>query len=254
MKTVILAGGFGTRLAEYTQVIPKPMVPIGGRPMLWHIMNHFARHGHKDFYIALGYKGHVIKEYFLNYFATNSDFTVNLANGEVTTHGAESHDWRVTLVDTGENSMTGGRLGRLRDYIGDGPFMMTYGDGLSDIDIDALIRFHNNHGKLVTVTAVHPDARFGELQLGDNDLVERFAEKPQIDQGWVNGGFFVMQPEFLDYIEGDSTVLEKQPLEQAANQHQLFSYKHHGFWRCMDTKRDHDALEQMWQTGSPPWS
>lgn len=253
MKTVILAGGFGTRLAEYTQVIPKPMVPIGGRPMLWHIMNHYAKYGHKDFYIALGYKGHIVKEYFLNYFATNSDFTVDLGNGRVTTHGAETHDWKVTLIDTGEESMTGGRLGRLRSYLSDGPFMLTYGDGLADIDINALIDFHRRHGKLATVTAVHPDARFGELKLGENDVVTSFAEKPQLDQGWINGGFFVMQPEFLDYIHGDSTVLEKQPLEQAALDGNLFSFKHHGFWRCMDTKRDHDSLEQMWQDGNAPW-
>lgn len=254
MKTVILAGGYGTRLAEYTQVIPKPMVPVGGKPMLMHIMHHYAKYGHNDFYIALGYKGSMIKEYFLNYFSTNSDFTVDLSNGEITTHGAEVLDWRVTLIDTGENSMTGGRLGRLRNYLVGGPFMLTYGDGLSDINVNELVAFHQAHGKLVTVTAVHPDARFGELKVGDNNQVIKFAEKPQLDQGWINGGFLVMQPEFLEYIEGDDTILEKQPLERAALEGELVSFKHPGFWRCMDTKRDHDSLEQMWKQGNPPWA
>ena len=253
MKTVILAGGFGTRLAEYTQVIPKPMVPIGGKPMLWHIMNHYAKFGHKDFYLALGYKGNLIKEYFLHYFSINSDFTVDLATGTIENHDSEQLDWKVTLVDTGEQSMTGGRLRRLRRYLSDGPFLMTYGDGLSDIDINKLVSFHKEHGKKATVTAVHPDARFGELKIGENNLVERFAEKPQLDQGWINGGFFVMEPEFLDYIEADDTVLEKYPLEQAALDEQLVTYLHHGFWRCMDTKRDHDSLEQLYQSGNAPW-
>ncbi|MGI9316640.1 MAG: glucose-1-phosphate cytidylyltransferase [bacterium] len=254
MKTVILAGGYGTRLAEYTQIIPKPMVPIGGRPMLLHIMHHYAKYGHKDFYIALGYKGNLIKEYFLNYFSTNSDFTVDLATGEISTHGADRLDWRVTLIDTGESSMTGGRIGRLEKYIKDGPFLLTYGDGLSDINIEDLIAFHQSHGKMVTVTAVHPDARFGELKMGEDNMVERFAEKPQLDQGWINGGFFVMEPGFLDYIDGDDSILEKQPLERAAREGELVSFKHHGFWRCMDTKRDHDSLEQIWQGDNPPWA
>ena len=253
MKTVILAGGFGTRLAEYTGVIPKPMVPIGGKPILWHIMNHYARFGHKDFYIALGYKGHLIKEYFLNYFSTNSDFTVDLASGKVTTHGSENLDWCVTLVDTGEASMTGGRLKRLSSYVQDGPFLMTYGDGVTDLNIDQLLEFHHQHGKLVTVTAVHPDARFGELKIDETRSVEKFAEKPQVGQGWINGGYFVMQPGFLDYIDDDLTVLEKYPLEQVAQDGQLMAYQHHGFWRCMDTKRDHDSLEQMWQNDEAPW-
>ena len=253
MKTVILAGGFGTRLAEYTEIIPKPMVPIGGKPILWHIMNHYASHGHRDFILALGYKGHLIKEFFLNYFSINSDFTVNLANGEITHHGAEPLDWRVTLVDTGESSMTGGRLGRLRDYLAGDTFMLTYGDGLCDVDIDALVKFHRQHGRQVTVTAVHPDARFGELRLDEEGLVERFAEKPQIDQGWINGGYFVMEPGFLDRIGGDDTVLEKSPLEKTALDGELVSFQHEGFWHCMDTKRDHDALESLWQSGRAPW-
>lgn len=253
MKTVILAGGFGTRLAEYTDVIPKPMVPIGGKPILWHIMNHYARFGFNDFVVALGYKGNLIKEYFLNYFSINADFTVNLADGSITHHGAERLDWRVTLVDTGESAMTGGRLGRLREYVGDDTFMLTYGDGLSDVDINALVACHRDHGRQVTVTAVHPDARFGELRLTEDGRVSRFAEKPQLDQGWINGGFFVMQPGFLDRIDGDDTVLEKAPLEQAALEGELVSFRHDGFWRCMDTKRDHDALEAMWRRGNPPW-
>ena len=253
MKTVILAGGFGTRLAEYTQVIPKPMVPIGGKPILWHIMNHYAQFGHNDFYLALGYKGNLIKEYFLNYFSSNADCTVDLATGSVTNHSDEHLDWRVTMVDTGADSMTGGRVRRLSKFIDDGPFMLTYGDGLCDIDINRLVDFHQQHGKLVSVTAVHPDARFGELRIGEDNRVERFAEKPQLDQGWINGGFFVMQPEFLKYIEDDSTVLEKYPLEQVALDDELRSYRHDGFWRCMDTKRDHDALEEMWASGEAPW-
>ena len=253
MKTVILAGGFGTRLAEYTGVIPKPMVPIGGKPILWHIMHHYARFGHKEFYIALGYKGHLIKEYFLNYFSTNSDFTVDLSTGRVETHGAECLDWRVTLVDTGEKSMTGGRLKRLAPYIDDGPFMMTYGDGLTDLNIDDLVAFHRQNEKLVTVTAVRPDARFGELKVGAGNQVEKFAEKPQVGQGRINGGYFVMEPGFLDYIEDDATVLEKFPLEQAALDQQLVAYRYDGFWRCMDTKRDHDSLQQMWQDRQAPW-
>ncbi len=253
MKTVILAGGLGTRLAEYTEAIPKPMVPIGGKPILWHIMHHYARYGYKDFVLALGYKGNMIKEYFLNYFSINADFSVDLSDGSVTHHGAERLDWRVTLVDTGESSMTGGRLGRLREHLRDDTFMLTYGDGLCDIDVNALVEYHRSHKRKVTVTAVHPDARFGELRLGDDGRVERFAEKPQLDQGWINGGFFVMEPEFLDYISGDDMVLEKYPLEQAARDGELVSFRHDGFWRCMDTKRDHDSLEALWRTGNPPW-
>jgi glucose-1-phosphate cytidylyltransferase len=253
MKTVILAGGFGTRLAEYTGVIPKPMVPIGGKPILWHIMHHYAHYGHNDFVLALGYKGSLIKEYFLNYFSTNSDFTVDLSDGSISHHGAERLNWRVTLVDTGESSMTGGRLGRLRQYLAKETFFLTYGDGLCDMDINALLGFHHGHGRMVTVTAVHPDARFGQLRLTEDGKVDRFAEKPRLDQGWINGGFFVMEPGFLDYIEGDDSVLEKYPLEQAALDGELMSFRHEGFWHCMDTKRDHDALESLWHSGKAPW-
>ena len=252
MKVVILAGGFGTRLSEYTESIPKPMVSIGGKPILWHIMNTYARFGHKDFYIALGYKAEVIKEYFLNYRTLNSDFTVNLSNGNLVAHQQDLVDWQVTLVDTGLDSMTGGRVKRLKDFIGDEPFLLTYGDGVADIDIDALVRFHRSHGKMATVSAVHPGARFGELDI-QNHVVTSFKEKPQTSQGWINGGYFVLEPAFFDLIKGDDTILEKEPLEQIAQMGELMSYQHEGFWQCMDTKRDRDALEELWQSDQAPW-
>ena len=252
MKVVILAGGFGTRLSEYTESIPKPMVSIGGKPILWHIMNTYARFGHKDFYIALGYKAEVIKEYFLNYRTLNSDFTVDLSNGNLVAHQQDPVDWRVTLVDTGLDSMTGGRVKRLKDFIGDEPFLLTYGDGVADIDIDALVRFHRSHGKMATVSAVHPGARFGELDI-QNHVVTSFKEKPQTSQGWINGGYFVLEPAFFDLIKGDDTILEKEPLEQIAQMGELMSYQHEGFWQCMDTKRDRDALEELWQSDQAPW-
>lgn len=250
MKVVLLAGGFGTRLAEYTDVIPKPMVPVGGKPILWHIMKTFAHFGHKDFYVALGYKAAVIKEYFLNYRALNADFTVNLATGVVAPHQVDPVDWQVTLVHTGDASMTGGRVKRMREYVGNETFMLTYGDGVANVDVDALLRFHRQHGKMVTVTAVRPAARFGELGI-INDRVESFKEKPQMHEGWINGGFFVIDPRFLDLIEGDSTLLEREPLETAARMGELMAYKHDGFWHCMDTKRDHDLLESLWREGAP---
>jgi len=252
MKVVILAGGFGTRLSEYTESIPKPMVSIGGKPILWHIMNTYARFGHKDFYIALGYKAELIKEYFLNYRTLNSDFTVDLSNGNLVAHQQDLVDWQVTLVDTGLDSMTGGRVKRLKDFIGDEPFLLTYGDGVADIDIDALVRFHRSHGKMATVSAVHPGARFGELEI-QNHVVTSFKEKPQTSQGWINGGYFVLEPAFFDLIKGDDTILEKEPLEQIAQMGELMSYQHEGFWQCMDTKRDRDALEELWQSDQAPW-
>ena len=252
MKVVILAGGFGTRLSEYTESIPKPMVSIGGKPILWHIMNTYARFGHKDFYIALGYKAEVIKEYFLNYRTLNSDFTVDLSNGNLVAHQQDLVDWQVTLVDTGLDSMTGGRVKRLKDFIGDEPFLLTYGDGVADIDIDALVRFHRSHGKMATVSAVHPGARFGELDI-QNHVVTSFKEKPQTSQGWINGGYFVLEPAFFDLIKGDDTILEKELLEQIAQMGELMSYQHEGFWQCMDTKRDRDALEELWQSDQAPW-
>ncbi len=252
MKVIILAGGFGTRLSEYTESIPKPMVSIGGRPILWHIMKTYAKFGHSDFFLALGYKAELIKEYFLNYRVLNSDFTVDLGTGKVESHSSEQQDWSVTLAHTGVDSMTGGRVKRMQHFIGNEPFLLTYGDGLSDINIDELLAFHKSHGKMVTVSAVHPGARFGELDLADN-LVSTFKEKPQTAQGWINGGYFVCQPEFFDLIEGDSTILERKPLETVAAMGELMAFKHDGFWQCMDTKRDRDHLEELWSGGNAPW-
>lgn len=250
MKVILLAGGFGTRLAEYTDVIPKPMVPVGGKPILWHIMQSYAHYGHKDFYVALGYKAEIIKEYFLNYRALNADFSVDLASGTVTSHQVDAVDWRVTLVNTGEATMTGGRVKRLRPFIGNETCMLTYGDGLSDIDMDALLAFHRSHGKMITVSAVRPTARFGELEL-DGACVKSFTEKPQLHEGWINGGYFVIEPGFFDLIEGDDTMLERFPLENASVSGQLMAYRHTGFWHCMDTKRDHELLESLYVNGAP---
>ena len=250
MKVIILAGGFGTRISEYTDIIPKPMIQIGSKPILWHIMNTYAHFGHKDFYIALGYKAEVIKDYFLNYSSLNSDFSVNLGTGKIKLHNSGAEDWNITLVDTGTNSMTGGRVKRMQPYIGDEPFMLTYGDGVADIDIDELLNFHTAHGKMVSISAVRPAARFGELEI-EGSSVTSFQEKPQLQQGWINGGYCVAEASFFDLIDGDDTMLEREPLEEAANQKQLMAYKHDGFWHCMDTKRDHDLLESLWSDGAP---
>ena len=252
MKVVILAGGFGTRLSEYTENIPKPMITIGGRPILWHIMKTYASFGHTDFYLALGYKAEVIKEYFLHYRNLNSDLTIDLSNGDIKSHQNDKIDWNVTLVQTGIESMTGGRLKRMQQYIGNEPFLLTYGDGVSNIDIESLLKFHKSHGKMVTVSAVHPRARFGELEIL-KDKVVSFQEKPQTTQGWINGGYFVIEPEFFDLIDNDDTILEKKPLETVANNGELMAFHHDGFWQCMDTKRDRDSLEKMWYSGTPPW-
>jgi len=252
MKVVILAGGFGTRLSEYTEDVPKPMVTVGGKPILLHIMNIYASHGHKEFYLAAGYKAEVIKDYFLNFKNLNSDFTIDLKTGKIKTFEEENLDWKITIIDTGLNSMTGGRVKRLKKFIGDDPFLLTYGDGLVDIDVNKVIEFHKDHGKMVTVTAVHPTARFGELDI-EKDQVVTFKEKPQTTHGWVNGGYFVIEPQFLDLIDGDDTILEATPLERAAEMGELKAFFHKGYWKCMDTKRDRDDLEEVWKTGKAPW-
>lgn len=252
MKVMILAGGYGTRLSEYTESIPKPMVPIGGRPILWHLMNTYSFYGHKDFYLALGYKAEKIKEYFLNYQALNSDFTVNLSSGSVQLHNVRSTEWDVTLVNTGLESMTGGRVKRMQEFIGNETFMLTYGDGLSNININNLIDFHKSHKKMVTVSAVHPGARFGELDINNNKVIS-FQEKPQTTKGWINGGYFVIEPEFFNLINNDNTILEKEPLEKVAEMGELMAYKHDDYWQCMDTKRDKDHLEELWEKGIAPW-
>ena len=228
------------------------MVHIGGKPILWHIMQKYAYYGHNEFCIALGYKSEVIKDYFLNYSALNSNFTVELSSGSVKKNEALSVDWSVTLMDTGLNTMTGGRLKRLKEWIGNETFLLTYGDGVSSININSLLTFHRQHGKVATVSAVHPSARFGELEI-EGSRVLSFQEKPQLQLGWINGGYFVMEPEIIDYISGDETLLEREPLESLANIGQLMAYQHDGFWQCMDTKRDKELLEELWKTKSPPW-
>ena len=251
MKVILLAGGFGTRLADYSSVIPKPMVKIGDKPILWRIMNHYSKYGHNDFYLALGYKSEVIKEYFLNYYTLNNDFSVDLATGKLDINQINKLNWRVTLSETGLNTMTGGRLKKMKKYTKNDTFLMTYGDGLSDVNIQELIEFHKSHGKMVTVTAVHPGARFGELLLNDYK-VKKFEQKPQTQKGWINGGFFVIEPEFFDLIDDEDTILEKEPLEKASEIGELMAYKHEGFWRCMDTKRDRDSLQKSWELGKLP--
>ncbi len=253
MKVVILAGGFGTRLGEYTHKIPKPMVQIGGRPILFHIMKHYAFYDKKDFIIALGYKSEFIKDYFLNFCSRQSDFTVNLNSGIITTHNRGKYDWNVTLIDTGLNTMTGGRLKRLTSYIKDSTFMVTYGDGLSDVNINSLLKFHTDHGKMVTMTGVRPSARFGEIQTEKNKVLS-FKEKPQLQKGWISGGFFVFKKTFLDLIDDDSVMFEKEPMEKVVEMGELMVFKHEGFWQCMDNKRDHEVLESLWEKNKAPWN
>jgi len=253
MKTVILCGGYGTRLAEETQLKPKPMVDIGGRPILWHIMKIYERHGWRDFALALGYKGDVIKDYFLNYHARQSDLQVQLRSGRVEYANPTAEDWSVSLIDTGTNTMTGGRLLRLKPLLqAHGTFMLTYGDGVSDVDITALLKFHRAHGRLATVTAVRPPVRFGELVI-EGSRVASFQEKPQTGEGWINGGFFVFEPGVFDYIRDDATMLEREPLERLSREGQLMAYNHDGYWQCMDTLRDKQHLEELWASGKAPW-
>jgi len=252
MKTVILAGGLGTRLQEETTVKPKPMVEIGGRPVLWHIMKIFAAHGVKEFIVALGYKGEVIKNYFLNYYYFRNNFSIRLGNGNLDVRDDGHEDWTVHLVNTGAGTQTGGRIKRLADWIGQETFMMTYGDGVANVNVADILAFHRQHGKLATVTAVRPPARFGELKF-NGVLVESFREKPQVGEGWINGGFFVLEPQVLDYIEGDSIAWEREPMERLAREGQLAAYRHDGFWQCMDTLRDVLLLEGLWAEGEAPW-
>jgi len=252
MKVVILAGGFGTRLAEETVVIPKPMVEIGGKPILWHIMKHYAHFGFNEFIIALGYKGEIIKDFFMNYHFLSNSFTVNTKSGEIIEHSEVKDDWVVHLVDTGLETMTGGRIKRLAKWLADETFMMTYGDGVSNLNLKDLLRFHRSHGKLATVTAVRPPARFGGLTFS-GDKVTEFTEKPKIGEGWVSGGFFVLEPEVLDYIEGDDTHWESEPLERLAKEGQLMGYRYEGFWQNMDTIRDLRYLRKLWDEGKAAW-
>jgi glucose-1-phosphate cytidylyltransferase len=252
MKTVILAGGLGSRLAEETVVRPKPMVEIGGRPILWHIMNVYAAHGHNEFLVACGYKGEIIKEYFANFYLHNADVSIHLRGGTVDLHNNRGPDWHLTLVDTGLQTMTGGRVKRMTHWVGNETFMTTYGDGVGDVDIAALVRFHREHGRLATITAVRPPARFGGLEFDGNQVV-RFQEKPQVGEGWINGGFMVFEPDVLNYIDGDDTLLERDPLERLAAEGQLMAFRHGGFWQPMDTLREKQLLEQLWSSGRAPW-
>ncbi len=252
MKVVILAGGYGTRISEYTDQIPKPMIKIGDKPILWHIMNFFSYYGHNDFYIALGYKAQVVKEYFLNYHTLNSDFSIDLKDGSIIQFQKNNSPWKVTLIDTGLDTMTGGRVKRMQSFIGDEPFLLTYGDGLSNVNLNELVNFHKSHKKMISLTAVRPTARFGELVLNENDVTD-FQEKPQLHKGWINGGFFVVNPDLFHLIEDDHIMLEREPLEKAVSMGQLKAFKHEGFWQCMDTKRDHELLESLWKSDNCPW-
>jgi len=252
MQTVILAGGLGTRLSEETSLKPKPMVEIGDRPILQHIMEIYAAAGHRDFVICLGYMGDMIKRHFMDWRALGGDLAIDFANGSVSRHGEPPHDWKVQLVETGADTQTGGRVRRAARYLGDGPFMLTYGDGVSDLDLKGLVAFHKAHGKLATVTGVHPPARFGEMNVV-GERVERFDEKPQLKQGWINGGFMVFERAVVDRIAGDETVLERDVLEPLAEEGQLMVWKHEGFWQCMDTLRDVRTLTALWESGRAPW-
>ena len=253
MKVVILAGGLGTRLSEETVARPKPMVEIGGKPILWHIMKLYSHYGHNDFIICLGYKGYVIKEYFANYFLHTSDVTFDIVHNKMEVHQKYAEPWKVTLIDTGDQTMTGGRVKRIQSYMNGEPFLLTYGDGVADVNIAQLIAFHRAHHKHVTVTATQPIGRFGALTLEKDNVVRSFMEKPVGDGGWINGGFFVMQPDVFRYIADDSTTLEREPMEKLAGEGELVAYKHHGFWQAMDTLRDKNHLEDLWVSNKAPW-
>jgi len=252
LKVVILAGGFGSRLQEETTVRPKPMVEIGGKPILWHILNIYSAYGFNEFVLALGYKGEAVKEYFLNFYALNNDLTVDLADGKSEIHEGKQPNWKINLVDTGPNTMTGGRIKRLQSWIGNETFMATYGDGLADISISELVAFHKSHGKIATLSAVRPPARFGGLRI-EGGRVAEFVEKPQSGEGWINGGFFVLEPQIFDYIAGDETSFEWEPMQKLASDGQLMAYQHDGFFQPMDTIRERNILEKLWSSGKAPW-
>lgn len=252
MKVLLLAGGFGTRISEITEVRPKPMVEIGGKPILWHIMKTYSHYGFNEFVILLGYKGYFIKEYFANYFLHQSDLTIDLKENKIEVHNNTSENWKVTLLDTGLNTMTGGRIKRAKDYIGNEPFLCTYGDGVSNVNIKELVEYHKKHGKKMTITAIQPEGRYGALEFGEGNEIKSFLEKPKGDGSWINGGFFVCQPEVLDFIDGDSTIFEREPIENLAKSGELISYKHEGFWQSMDTLRDKNKLEELW-ANNPEW-
>jgi glucose-1-phosphate cytidylyltransferase len=253
MKVVVLCGGLGTRLSEETHIKPKPMVEIGGKPILWHIMKLYEQHGLNNFTLALGYKGEVIKDYFMNYHARSSNIITHLKSGQIEYSNPTTEDWRVSMIDTGKDSQTGGRLLRLKPYLNSqDAFMLTYGDGLSNVDLTELIKFHKSHGRIATVTAVRPPARFGDLNISDSQ-VKHFEEKPQAGEGWINGGFFIFEPAIFDFIQNDLTILEKSPLEKLAEKGELMAFKHPGYWQSMDTLRDKEALQKIWESGSAPW-
>lgn len=253
MKVVLLAGGLGTRLSEETVLKPKPMVEIGGRPILWHIMKIYSSYGYNDFVVCLGYKGYIIKEFFANYFLHQSDVTVDLVNNKMEIHQNSSEPWKITLVDTGDATMTGGRLKRVREYVGNETFMMTYGDGVSDIDINALVAFHKDQGTIATLTSVKPAGRFGALEIGPDNVIKSFTEKPAGDGNWINAGFFVLEPKVFDYLSDDTTVFEKEPLQNLAKESQLSAFHHNGFWMPMDKLSDKQDLEKLWSTERAPW-
>ncbi len=253
MKVVLLAGGLGTRLSEETSLRPKPMVEIGGMPILWHIMKIYSAHGYNDFVVCLGYKGYLIKEYFANYFLHKSDVTIDLSDNSLKVLDSQAEPWKITLVDTGVDSLTGGRIKRVQNHIGNEPFLLTYGDGVSDVNITELVKFHKESGRYCTVTSVQPSGRFGALNIGENNEVHSFMEKPKGDGSWINGGFFVCEPQVFDYIAGDSTTWEREPMENIAREGQMDTYKHHGFWKPMDTLRDKQELEADWASGNAKW-
>lgn len=253
MKVLILAGGFGSRLSEETDIRPKPMAEIGGKPILWHIMKHYSHFGFNEFVILLGYKGYYIKEYFANYFLHQSDVTIDLSNNQMQVHNNTSEPWKVTLLDTGLNTMTGGRIKRAKEFINNQTFMLTYGDGVSNINLHELLKFHKNHGKAITMTSVQPEGRFGALQIDTSQKVLSFMEKPKGDGSWINGGFFVCEPKVIDYIADDDTIFEREPLENLAKDGELYTYRHDGFWKCMDTLRDKNQLNELWNSDNAKW-